>query len=71
MPDGSNADICRKEALENNAEMLLADTEGCQIAEDFLEDKKIKLDSKLLLSGGIQKISDNEVIIYKSRWGAF
>ena len=33
--------------------------------------KGVKSLRSLLLSGGIQRISSNEVIIYKSRWGAF
>lgn len=68
--DGSNVDLCRKEAVENGAEILLEGSSGYELAtEMFL--KNVKLDSKLLLAGGIQEINNNEVAIYKPRWGAF
>jgi len=69
-PDGSNADICRKSALESGRPMLLTDSDGCQLASSLLP-SDIRLDSQRLLAGEIQIISEQEVIIYKSRWGAF
>jgi nicotinamidase-related amidase len=68
--DGSNVDLCRKEAVKNGAQMLLENSSGCELATEVFE-SRIRLDAKLLLSGGIQKISEHEVIIYKPRWGAF
>ena len=68
--DGSNVDLCRKEAVENGAQMLLENSPGCEPAAGMFN-TNVKLDTELLLSGGIQKISHNEVIIYKPRWGAF
>lgn len=68
--DGSNVDLCRKEAVENGAQMLLERSSGCELASEMFQDD-IRLDSQLLLSGGIQKINEHEVIIYKPRWGAF
>ena len=69
-PDGSDADLCRRGALESGRAMFLADSEGVQLAPQ-LQPADIRLDSRLLLSGGIQAISENEAIIYKPRWGAF
>jgi nicotinamidase-related amidase len=69
--DGSNADLCRREAIEKGAKILLEGSSGCELASAMFQDKKIKLDVDLLLSGKIQEISDYEVIIYKPRWGAF
>jgi len=68
--DGSNVDLCRKEAVENGAEMLIEGSTGCELASDILQDN-VSLDPNLLLSGNMQKISNREVIIYKPRWGAF
>ena len=68
--DGGNVDLCRKEAVENGAEMLLEGSSGCELASDIFQNN-VNLDSKLLLSGKVQEISNQEVIIYKSRWGAF
>jgi nicotinamidase-related amidase len=70
-PDGSNVDICRREAVEKGQQWVLEDSDGCQIAAELFTPEEVILDSSLLLSGGIQKISSNEVIIYKPRWGAF
>ncbi|MBU0621518.1 MAG: cysteine hydrolase [Gammaproteobacteria bacterium] len=69
-PDGSNVDLCRKQAVEEGAAILLAGSAGCELAPDLFSDD-VRLDSDLLLSGRPQKISENEVIIYKPRWGAF
>jgi nicotinamidase-related amidase len=68
--DGSNVDLCRKEAVENGAEVLLEGSSGCELATEMLPGN-VCLDSELLLSGGIQEIGTDEVVIYKPRWGAF
>jgi nicotinamidase-related amidase len=68
--DGSNVDLCRKAAVENGAPYLLAGSPGCELA-GTLFDQDVHLDTALLLAGGIQKLSANEVVIYKPRWGAF
>ncbi|MTI30104.1 cysteine hydrolase family protein [Xanthovirga aplysinae] len=69
--DGSNADLCRRENLEMGGKMLLPDADGCQLVMDLLPKKNIRLRTELLLKGGVQNVSPNEVIIYKPRWGAF
>ncbi len=68
--DGSNVDICRREAVENGAEILLEGSVGCELASEIFHDS-VKLNAKWLLSGGIQEVSNNEVVIYKPRWGVF
>jgi nicotinamidase-related amidase len=68
--DGSNADLCRKEAIKNGASILLEGSPGCELAGGLF-DADLHLDTSLLLSGGIQKVGDNEAVIYKPRWGAF
>jgi len=68
--DGTNVDLCRKEAVENGAEILLEGSPGCELAAEMFHSSP-KLDSGLLLSGGTQEIGHNEVAIYKPRWGAF
>jgi len=69
--DGSNVDLCRKELVQKGARLVLAGSPGCQLAPDLLPHDEILLDEGLLLSHGIQTIGDNEVVIYKPRWGAF
>jgi nicotinamidase-related amidase len=68
---GSNVDPCRRAAVENGCTMFLADSPGAEIAAALLPDSEIHLDSRRLLSGGIQPLSEHEVVIYKPRWGAF
>ncbi|MEX2354104.1 MAG: isochorismatase family cysteine hydrolase [Gammaproteobacteria bacterium] len=69
--DGSNADLCRRQQIEDGAQIVCPDTAGSQLVEDLLPESKISLDSALLLQGGIQHIGPGEVAIYKPRWGAF
>lgn len=69
--DGSNVDLCRRQAVEQGAALFLADSNGCQLPLELLPQPGTRLDCQLLLTGQIQAIGSNEVIIYKSRWGAF
>ncbi len=69
--DGSNVDLCRKERVEKGAALVLAGTAGCQLAPQLLPQAGVELDADLLLCGGIQTFNSKEVVIYKSRWGAF
>ncbi|MDH5543310.1 MAG: cysteine hydrolase [Nitrospinota bacterium] len=68
--DGSNADICRRGIIEKGERLLLEGSSGCELAQDLFAETT-PLDAGLLMSGGIQKISKSEVVIYKPRWGAF
>lgn len=69
--DGTNVDLCRREWVEKGASLMLAGSNGCQLAPDLLPGMGIKLNTDLLLSGKIQSIGSNEVVVYKPRWGAF
>lgn len=69
--DGSNVDMCRRDLIEQGANLVLEGSPGCEIARELLPEPRVKLNADLLLEGGIQGITANEVIIYKPRWGAF
>jgi nicotinamidase-related amidase len=69
--DASNVDLCRRELVEEGAPLLVENGAGTELAEALFAPDAVRLDTELLLSGGIQKISPFEVIIYKARWGAF
>lgn len=69
--DGSNVDLCRKQDVLNGKGYLLENTPGCELALELKPEKKLKMDFKKLLDGNIQYFSETEVMIYKSRWGAF
>jgi nicotinamidase-related amidase len=70
-PDGSNADLCRRSAVEEGASIVRPGTSGSQLASPLLPSQETKLDAELLLSGAAQPLAQSEWAIYKSRWGAF
>jgi nicotinamidase-related amidase len=70
-PDGSNVDPCRRRAVEDGARLVLAGSPGAELAPGLLPPDAPRLDTQLLLAGGIQHVGLGEVVIYKPRWGAF
>jgi nicotinamidase-related amidase len=70
-PDGSNADLCRRSAVEQGATIVCPGTSGAELATPLLPAQESKLDPELLLSGAVQPLGPNEWAIYKPRWGAF
>jgi len=69
-PDGSNADLVRKQAIQQGARIAVPGSAGSQIAPELLPDL-VELDHELLLSGELQQIGSREHVVYKPRWGAF
>jgi nicotinamidase-related amidase len=69
--DGSNADICRREVIERGARILLVGSKGAELAPELLPSEDLGLDGDRLLAGRPQSIGDQEVVLYKPRWGAF
>jgi nicotinamidase-related amidase len=69
-PDGSNADIVRKLAIEQGARIAVPGSRGSQIAAELLPNP-VELDHELLLSGELQQVGALEHVMYKPRWGAF
>ena len=70
-PDGSNAELCRRRALEQGAEFFLVGTTGRALAEELLPRTGIELNDRSLLAGGMQQIGPLEWVMYKPRWSAF
>ena len=69
--DGSNVDLCRREAVEQGSKILLAGSLGSELAPELLPQEDVRLEPVFLLGGGVQSIAHREVIIHKSRWSAF
>ena len=69
-PDGSNADMVRKQAIERGARIAVPGSAGSQIASELLPNP-VELDHDLLLSGELQQVGPREHVMYKPRWGAF
>ena len=70
-PDGSNVDLCRREAIRRGGQALAPQSAGAQLAPGLAPPVHARLDAELLLAGGIQRLGEGEVAIYKPRWGAF
>ena len=70
-PDGSNADLCRRSALEQGAMIVCPGSSGAELAPPLMPSQESTLDNELLLSGAVQPLGPNEWAIYKPRWGAF
>ena len=70
-PDGSNVDLCRRTPVQQGAQLVIVGTSGAELAAPLLSSQSIRLDSQLLLSGGLQAVGPEEWIMYKARWGAF
>lgn len=71
LPDGSNAELCRRDAIAAGATMFISGTEGRAIAAELLPHDAPPPHDELLLSGALQPIGPAEWYIHKSRWGAF
>jgi len=69
--DGSNVDLCRRDAVEAGKAILLEGSEGCELAGELFQPDEVALETDVLLSGKVQAIGDHEVIMHKPRWGAF
>jgi len=71
LPDGSNAELCRRDALAGGEAMFLAGSPGRCIAPQLLPIGAPEPDDELLLGNAPQLIGTAEWYVYKSRWGAF
>jgi nicotinamidase-related amidase len=69
-PDASNADLVRRQSIEQGARIAVPGSAGSQIAADLLPNI-VELDHELLLCGGFQQVGTAEHVMYKPRWGAF
>src|SRR5438445_995877 len=69
--DGSNVDLCRREAVANGWKALAPGSAGAELAAGLLGERHAELDAELLLRGELQRIGEHEVVTYKPRWGAF
>src|SRR5437763_13135898 len=69
--DGSNVDLCRREAVRQGWQALAPQSSGAELAPGLAAAGHEGLDGELLLGGGIQRLGEGEVAIYKPRWAAF
>lgn len=69
--DGSNVDLCRRQAVAEGAPLVLEGSAGCELAPALLPTPQSRLNPALLLAGQVQPLASHEVALYKPRWGAF
>jgi len=71
LPDGTNADSCRRRKLESGRTVVAPGTDGAEIVSALKPSAGLRLDGERLLGGEFQAWSEREWVIYKPRWGAF
>jgi len=69
--DGSNVDLCRREAVEKGLRVVAPNTKGAELVREIRPDGYAPLDAERLLNGEFQAVGPNEWAMYKPRWGAF
>lgn len=69
--DGTNVDLCRKQVIEEGAEIVRPGTRGAELVTELKPSSDVRLDADQLLEGTFQEIGPTEWILYKPRWGAF
>ncbi len=69
--DGTNVDICRREAVENGFQIVVPDTDGAELVSEIKPLDSSNLNGDLLLSGQFQQLGEYDWAMYKPRWGAF
>ncbi|MFD0715322.1 cysteine hydrolase family protein [Paenibacillus sp. GCM10027626] len=69
--DGSNVDLCRREAVERGARIAAPSTKGAELVREIRPAAYTALDADLLLKGDFQLVGSQEWVMYKPRWGAF
>jgi nicotinamidase-related amidase len=71
LPDGSNAELCRRNFLSSGTSLVCPGTDGAELVDALKPTLTIQLDPDRLLKKHLQPIAENEWIMYKPRWGAF
>ena len=68
--DGSNVDLCRREAVIEGWSAVRPDSAGAELVAE-LTPSGSKLDASTLLNGQPHMIGHQEWVVYKPRWGGF
>jgi nicotinamidase-related amidase len=71
LPDGSNAELCRRDGIAAGQVVVAPYSTGAEIAGELLPDASMALDADLLLGGKVQSWTAREWVVFKPRWGGF
>lgn len=69
--DGTNVDLCRREMIENGADIVKPGTDGAELVDALKPSSDVNINAQRLLNNEIQSIDEKEWIMYKPRWSAF
>ncbi len=69
-PQTMDVDRCRRHAIAAGSAQFHPDGTGIELAA-AIGPTEGNLDVSVLLSGGVQQLGPNEVVMFKPRWGAF
>lgn len=71
LADGSNADICRREAFEAGGAVVTPGSDGAELVNTLKSSPNLRIDADTLLASRFQPAGEKEWILYKPRWDAF
>lgn len=71
LADGSNVDLCRRDAVEQGLAVARPGSDGAELADPLKPAGAPRLDAEMLLAGGAQPLGPREWAVYKPRWSAF
>jgi len=66
-PDGSNADACRRRAIEEGMRVLMPGSCGAELVPEVNPAPATRLDSAELLAGRMQELANREWALYRPR----
>jgi nicotinamidase-related amidase len=69
--DGSNAELSRQQFIREHGQLVAPDSPGARLVDAINPSDPYEIVSASLYAGNLQKIGDNEWLLYKPRWDAF
>src|SRR5919108_2841008 len=64
--DGSNVDLCRRQAIENGKQVVIAGSNGAELMNELKPSRRVRLHSNLLLSS---LILSSDILQFSKRAG--
>ena len=71
LADGTNVDLCRREAIEGGDAVVVPGSQGAELVDALRPGSDVRLDVNMLLAEKVQTLAEREWAMYKPRWDAF
>ncbi len=72
LPDGSNAERCRRASIAAGRRLVCSGSDGSQLHPALAPPGGgVRLDDRALLAGATQRVGPREWVLFKPRWGGF